>query len=67
MEYCEILKIKVPQQILPVRPGRDVVQLLETIALNFRLRKMGYNSAKELKTKLLKEIERKHKRVKQAK
>ena len=67
VEYCEILKIKVPQQILPVRPGRDVVQLLETIALNFRLRKMGYNSAKELKTKLLKEIERKHKRVKQAK
>jgi HPr kinase/phosphorylase len=61
-KYCDILSIKVPFHILPVKPGRDVVLLLETIALNHRLKKMGYNSAKEFNTKLLETISRKQKR-----
>lgn len=48
-----ILDIKLPFHILPVKPGRDVVLLLETIALNHRLKVMGYNSAQEFNTKLL--------------
>lgn len=52
-KYCEILGIKLPYHILPVKPGRDVVLLLETIALNHRLKRMGFNSAKEFKSKLL--------------
>lgn len=51
--YTEILGIKVPFSVMPVKPGRDVVLLLETIALNRRLKDMGYNSAKELNNKLL--------------
>ncbi len=47
------LGVKVPFHTLPVKPGRDVVLLLETIALNHRLKRMGYNSAKEFKSKLL--------------
>lgn len=34
-----ILSVQVPYHILPVKPGRDVVLLLETIALNHRLKK----------------------------
>lgn len=48
-----ILNVKLSHHILPVKPGRDVVLLLETIALNHRLKKMGYNSAQELSSKVL--------------
>lgn len=58
-KYIDILGIKVPFHVLPVKPGRDVVLLLETIALNHRLKKMGYNSAKEFNAKLLETITRK--------
>lgn len=48
-----ILDFKLPFHILPVKPGRDVVLLLETIALNHRLKDMGYHSAQEFNTKVL--------------
>lgn len=54
-----ILGVEVPHHLLPVKPGRDVVLLLETIALNHRLKKMGYHSAKEYNAKLLSTIARK--------
>jgi len=52
-KHCDILGIKLPYHSLPVKPGRDVVLLLETIALNHRMKRMGYNSAKEFNSKLL--------------
>lgn len=52
-KFADILDIKVPFHTLPLKPGRDVVLLLETIALNHRLKAMGYNSAKEFNAKLL--------------
>jgi HPr kinase/phosphorylase len=55
-KFCDMLGIKVPHHVLPVKPGRDVVLLLETIALNHRLKAMGYNSAKEFNAKLLQMI-----------
>src|SRR3990172_4219438 len=58
-KYCDILSIKVPYNLLPVKPGRDVVLLIETIVLNHRLKEMGYNSAKEFNTKLLETISKK--------
>ena len=63
-KYCNILGVKVPYHVLPVKPGRDVVLLLETIALNHRLKEMGYNSAKEFNTKLLETISRKQQQKK---
>ena len=56
---CEFLEIKVPYHVLPVKPGRDVVLLLETLALNFRLKGMGLDSAKEFREKLLAAIAKK--------
>ncbi len=61
-KFCDILGVKLPLHILPVKPGRDVVLLLETIALNHRLRGMGYHSAREFNSKLLKMINDKPKR-----
>jgi HPr kinase/phosphorylase len=58
-KYCELLGVKVPYHVLPVKPGRDVVLLLETIALNHRLKEMGYNSAKDFNTKLLEMLSKK--------
>jgi len=55
-KFITILGVSVPYHVLPVKPGRDVVLLLETIALNHRLKDMGYNSAKEFNVKLLETI-----------
>jgi HPr kinase/phosphorylase len=61
-KHCDILGVKLPYHVLPVKPGRDVVLLLETIALNHRLKRMGYNSAKEFNAKLLEMIAAKQKK-----
>lgn len=58
----DFIGVKIPFHILPVKPGRDVVLLLETIALNHRLKLMGYNSAKEFQTKLLNTLNEKSQR-----
>ena len=52
-KFTSILDVKLPFHILPVKPGRDVVLLLETIALNHRLKEMGYNSAQEFNAKVI--------------
>ena len=61
-KFIDILGVSVPFHLLPVKPGRDVVLLLETIALNHRLKGMGYNSAKEFNAKLLEAIGRRSKK-----
>lgn len=57
---ASFLGIEVPLHILPVKPGRDVVLLLETLALNHRLKKMGYHAAKKFDQKLLTLIDKSH-------
>ncbi len=61
-KFIDILSLSVPFHLLPVKPGRDVVLLLETIALNHRLKEMGYNSAKEFSTKLIEAISKRRKK-----
>ena len=65
-KYCDLLGINVPYHVLPVKPGRDVVLLIETIVLNHRLKEMGYNSAKEFNAKLLETISKKQNERKKA-
>lgn len=62
-KFENILGIDLPLHLLPVKPGRDVVLLLETIALNHRLKKMGYNSAQEFSAKVLELTTKKHHRT----
>ncbi len=48
-----ILGLELPYQILPLKPGRDAVLLLETIALNHRLKKGGYHPAQQFEKRLV--------------
>ena len=52
-QYCEILGIKVPHIIIPVRPGRNLARLVEVAAYQMKLRLLGHNSAKELDQRLI--------------
>jgi HPr kinase/phosphorylase len=65
-KYLDILGVKLPFYVMPVKPGRDVVLLLETVVLNHRLKQMGYNSAKEFNVKLLETISRKQSAISKA-
>ena len=58
-KHTKFLGVAVPYYVLPVKPGRDAVLLIETIVLNHRLKKMGVNSAKEFNLKLLDTIAKK--------
>lgn len=49
----EILGVEIPYHVLPVKPGRDIALLIETLALNHRLKGQGRHSAQELETKLM--------------
>ena len=47
-EYTEYLGNKIVCHSLPIRPGRNLAVICESAAINHRQKKMGYNAAKEL-------------------
>jgi len=47
-ETTEILGIKVPSITIPVGPGRNLAIIVEAAAINYRVKKMGYNAAQNL-------------------
>lgn len=53
-EYTDIMGIKVPTTVIPVRPGRNLAVILEIAAMNNRQKKMGYDTAKEFNDRLMK-------------
>jgi HPr kinase/phosphorylase len=53
----EILGVGIPKLEIPVKPGRNIPIIIETAAMNERLKKMGYNSAEEFNRNILKWIE----------
>ncbi len=48
-----LLGVEVPQVLLGVKPGRDLVTLVETAALDYQLRRLGHDAAKELDERLI--------------
>jgi len=46
--YVEILGIRVPACVVPVKPGRNLSIIVEAAAMNNRQKLMGYNAAREL-------------------
>lgn len=48
----ELLGVKLPLQILPVRQGRNITTLVEVAARNQLLKEMGYHSAIEFEERL---------------
>jgi HPr kinase/phosphorylase len=47
-----ILGVSVPQVFVPVAPGRELANVIETAALDYRLRRLGHDAEKELDEKL---------------
>src|SRR5688572_14333889 len=52
-ETVTILGVEIPHITLPVRPGRDLARLIEVAAFHTKLKKSGYNPAKELNDRLI--------------
>jgi HPr kinase/phosphorylase len=55
--FIDILGVQVPYLTIPVKPGRNIPILIETAAMNERLKKMGYYSAKEFSRNVMKWLE----------
>lgn len=47
-QYTEFLGNKIVCHSIPVRPGRNLAIIVESAAVNYRQKKMGYNAAQEL-------------------
>ncbi len=46
--YTEFLGNRVVCHNIPIRPGRNLAIIVESAAINYRQKKMGYNAAREL-------------------
>ena len=53
----EFLGVNIPAVQIPVKPGRNIPIIIETAAMNERLKKMGYYSAKEFNRNILSWLE----------
>jgi HPr kinase/phosphorylase len=49
----EVLGVKIPYFALPVSSGRDMANIVEAAALNYKLKLLGHDAAKELDEKLI--------------
>jgi HPr kinase/phosphorylase len=56
-QVMEFLGVSIPKLEIPVKPGRNIPIIIETAALNERLKSMGYNAAKEFNKNIMKWIE----------
>lgn len=57
----DILGIKLPKVIIPVKPGRNIAMIIEVAARNNRQKRLGYNAAESLNDRIMKEIESRRK------
>lgn len=46
-QTTELLDVKIPSLVVPVKPGRNLAVIIEVAAMNNRHKKMGYNAARE--------------------
>lgn len=51
-EFTNILDVRIPHLVIPVRPGRNLSIIIEVAARNFSLKKLGYSAARELDKRL---------------
>ncbi len=56
-KMVEILGVNIPAIEIPVKPGRNLPIIIEAAAMNERLKKMGYDSARNFNQNVLKWIE----------
>jgi HPr kinase/phosphorylase len=51
-ETTRIIDTDIPLVTIPVRPGRNLAVIVEVAAMNYRLKRMGYNAAQQFTNKL---------------
>ena len=51
-EKIRIIDTEIPRMNIPVRPGRNIAVIIEVAAMNFRLKRMGVNTAQQFTEKL---------------
>ncbi|GAB7057265.1 HPr(Ser) kinase/phosphatase [Paenibacillus sp. YK5] len=51
-ETTRIIDTDIPLVTIPVRPGRNLAVIIEVAAMNYRLKRMGYNAALQFTNKL---------------
>ncbi|WP_128896132.1 HPr(Ser) kinase/phosphatase [Longirhabdus pacifica] len=55
-ETIKIIDTEIPLMTIPVRPGRNLAVIIEVAAMNFRLKRMGYNAALQFTNRLTETI-----------
>lgn len=55
-ETTRIIETDVPLVTIPVRPGRNLAVIIEVAAMNYRLKRMGFNAALQFTNKLTETI-----------
>ncbi|MDF2716686.1 MAG: hprK [Paenibacillus sp.] len=55
-ELTRIIDTDLPLVTIPVRPGRNLAVIIEVAAMNYRLKRMGYNAALQFTNKLTESI-----------
>src|SRR3989441_2887774 len=58
-QFVDVLGVDIPHITIPVRPGRDLARLIEVAAYQTKLKRSGYNPAKELNDRLIAQMSRK--------
>ena len=51
-QTTEILGLDIPSLTIPVKPGRNLAVIIEVAAMNSRQKKLGYNAAEDLLSRL---------------
>jgi len=59
-ETIPIIDTDVPLVTIPVRPGRNLAVIVEVAAMNYRLKRMGYNAALQFTNKLTETLVEEH-------
>ncbi len=59
-ELTRIIDTDLPLVTIPVRPGRNLAVIIEVAAMNYRLKRMGYNAALQFTNKLTESIADEH-------
>ena len=49
----EILGVPLPNSVIPVSPGRNLAIVIEVVARNFRLKRLGYDPGAQFDAGLL--------------
>ncbi|MCM2675654.1 HPr(Ser) kinase/phosphatase [Alkalicoccobacillus plakortidis] len=56
-ETLKIFDAEIPKLTVPVRPGRNLAVIIEVAAMNFRLKRLGFNAAQEFSERLTEVIQ----------